>query len=107
MSDSLTRRKRTVASYTFKVELEQDLDDRDQRWSAWIGALPGCTAWGYSEQEAQQALTNMAVAYIADMVQSREEIPEEEADVRDSRFITITITTNTTVTSTLSPVSAD
>jgi predicted RNase H-like HicB family nuclease len=42
-----------MKSYVFQAGIEQD---EDGRWSAWISALPGCTAWGYTKEEALQAL---------------------------------------------------
>jgi len=44
--------------------LEQD---EDGRWSAWIDALPGCAAWGYTREQALLALQDAADAYIKDM----------------------------------------
>jgi hypothetical protein len=42
-----------VKTYLFQVELEQE---DDGRWSAWIETLPGCAAWGYSKEEALEAI---------------------------------------------------
>ena len=52
-----------------KAQLEQD---EDGRWSAWIDALPGCAAWGYSQVEALAALQDATEAYIEDMVDAGE-----------------------------------
>jgi hypothetical protein len=43
-----------------QVELEHE---KDGRWSAWIEALPGCATWGYSREEALEALKEAAQAY--------------------------------------------
>ena len=53
----------------YTAQLEQDTDGR---WSAWIDELPGCAAWGYTQDEALTALQDAAEAYIADMVEAGE-----------------------------------
>lgn len=50
-----------MKTYVFKVELEQD---DDGRWSATIPALAGCGAWGYTKEEALEALREAAQAYL-------------------------------------------
>ena len=56
-----------MKTYVFRGELEQD---EDGRWSAWIDALPGCTAWGYTREKACRALQDATDVYIEDMVES-------------------------------------
>ena len=56
-----------MCTYQARVEL-----DDDGRWSAWIEELPGCAAWGYSEDEALAALEAAAIAYLEDMVEAGE-----------------------------------
>ena len=56
-----------MCTYQARVEL-----DDDNRWSAWIEALPGCAAWGYSQDEALAALEEAAAAYLEDMVEAGE-----------------------------------
>ena len=56
----------------YKAELEQD---DDGRWSAWIEDLPGCAAWGYTQEEALSSLEDAAKAYIEDMVEAGEVVP--------------------------------
>jgi antitoxin HicB len=63
----------TVKSYVFQAELEQE---EDGRWSAWIDALPGCATWGYSKEEALEALKEAAQAYLEVMVEKGQHIPE-------------------------------
>lgn len=53
----------------YKAQLERD---EDGRWSAWIDELPGCAVWGYTQNEAQDALQDAAQAYIEDMVEAGE-----------------------------------
>ena len=56
-----------MKTYVFRVELEEE---EDGRWSAWIEALPGCAAWGYSKEEALGALKDAAEAYLEDMLEA-------------------------------------
>jgi predicted RNase H-like HicB family nuclease len=63
-----------VKTYIIKAELEQD---EDGRWSSWVEALPGCTAWGYTREEALSALKDAAEMYIEDMIEAGEEIPSD------------------------------
>ena len=54
----------------YQVHIEKE---DDGRWSAWIEELPGCAAWGYSQDEAQAALADALSAYLEDV---REESSE-------------------------------
>ena len=49
--------------------------EADGRWSAWIDALPGCSTWGYTQEEAQQALHEAAMLIVEDMLANGEDIP--------------------------------
>ena len=53
-----------MKSHLITAEFEQD---DDGRWSAWVKALPGCTAWGHTREQALLALQDAADAYIEDM----------------------------------------
>ncbi len=55
------RKSGQVKTYIFKVEFEQD---EDGRWSADIPTLPGCATWGYTKEEALEALKDAAQAYL-------------------------------------------
>ena len=48
-------------SLLFEVQLASKPDGN---WIAWIGALPGCAAWGASQDEALVMLTQTARAYV-------------------------------------------
>jgi predicted RNase H-like HicB family nuclease len=61
-----------VKSYVFHAELEQE---EDGRWSAWIAALPGCATWGYSREEALEALKEAAQAYLEVLHEKGQAIP--------------------------------
>ena len=74
-------------TYSFRAEVEEE---EDGRWSAWIDALPGCAAWGYSQEEALQALKDAAEAYVKDMVDAGERIPDKEQSL-DSSVVAVTV----------------
>jgi predicted RNase H-like HicB family nuclease len=76
-----------VKTYVIAAELEQD---EDGRWSAWIEALPGCTAWGHTHQEALLALQDAADAYIEDMEDAGEEIPSRGFQIVEAPLVTVT-----------------
>lgn len=61
-----------VKTYIFRAELEQE---DDGRWSAWIDALPGCATWGYSQEEAIEALKEATQAYLEVLAEKGHDIP--------------------------------
>ena len=69
----------------YKAQLEKD---EDGRWSAWIDALPGCAAWGYTQDEAMEALQDAAEAYVEDMIDAGE-VPANGGKVIIDRPMTI------------------
>ena len=77
-----------MKSYVFRVELEEE---EDGRWSAWIEALPGCAAWGYSKQEALQALENAAEACLEDMLEAGEALPKDGVSVVEAPVVAVTL----------------
>ncbi len=81
----LSERKKT---YVFTAALQHE---EDGRWSSWIDALPGCAAWGYSQQEALSALKDAAVAYVEDMLDVGEELPRNGVEVIEAPVVTITV----------------
>jgi predicted RNase H-like HicB family nuclease len=64
-----------MKTYVFQAQLEQE---EDGRWSAWIDALPGCAVWGYTKEEAFEALKDAAQAYIEVLLEKGKRIPSEE-----------------------------
>ena len=50
-----------MKTYTFRVAVEQDTDGL---WDAEIPVLPGCAVWGYTREEAIEALPEAAQAYL-------------------------------------------
>ncbi len=75
-----------MKTYVFRAELQHE---EDGRWSSWIDELPGCAAWGYSEEDALSALKDAAEAYIEDMIDTGEEPPEATREVVHAPIITI------------------
>ena len=56
-----------------KVDLTKE---EDGRWSASIPTLPGCSSWGYSEQEALANIKDAADIYIEDMIDEGKKVLE-------------------------------
>ena len=77
-----------MKSYIFQVELDRE---EDGRWSAWIEALPGCAAWGYTREEALAAIKDAAEAYVEDMLDAGEELPQEGVSVVEAPVVTVTL----------------
>ena len=77
-----------MRTYIFDARLEQEADGR---WSSWIDVLPGCAAWGYSKEEALNALKDAAEAYIEDVIEAGEELPKEGVEVIEAPVVTITL----------------
>ena len=78
-----------MKTYLFQVELEQE---EDGRWSAWIEALPGCAAWGYSKEEALDALKDTAQAYLEVLVEKGQHIPVAKAvETIDAPVVAVTL----------------
>ena len=63
MATWLNAKEVAVKSYIFDAGIQQEADGR---WSAWMEALPGCAAWGYTKQEALEALEDAAELYVQD-----------------------------------------
>ncbi len=77
-----------MKTYRFKAESEQD---EDGRWSSWVDALPGCTAWGHSEEEALSALKDATQAYVEDMIEAGEELSGEESGAIEAKVVSVTV----------------
>ena len=75
-----------MKTYVLAAELEQD---EDGRWSAWIDILPDCAAWGHTREEALLALQDAADAYIEDMEDAGEDIPERGIQIVEAPLVTV------------------
>ena len=63
-----------MKTYVFKVELEEEVDDR---WSAVIPSLPGCNAWAYTKQQALDAIRDNVQAYLEVALEHGDPLPVE------------------------------
>ena len=61
-----------MKTFVLKVNLEEE---EDGRWSATISSLPGCSSWGYTQQEALANIKDAADIYIEDMIDAGESFP--------------------------------
>ena len=81
-----------MKTYVFKVEVEQD---EDGRWGADIPVLPGCAAWGYTREEALEALQDTAQAFLEVMMEYNDPLPpeaEQEVEILSgSDVVTVTL----------------
>jgi antitoxin HicB len=78
-----------VKSYVFQAALEQE---EDGRWSAWIEALPGCATWGYSREEALEALKDAAQAYLEVLSEKGQAIPaDQRVQIVDAPVVAVTL----------------
>ena len=77
-----------VRSYIFRASLGQE---GDGRWSAWVEALPGCAAWGYTREEALEALKDAVELYVQDMLEEGEKLPEEGVQVVESPVVAVNL----------------
>ena len=71
----------------FKIELEQE---EDGRWSAWVDALPGCAVWGYTREEALEAIRDTAQAYIEVLLEKGQSVPQGVETV-DAPVVAVTV----------------
>ena len=77
-----------MQTYKFKAAVEKE---EDGRWSSWIDALPGCVAWGYTQEEALSALKDAAEAYIEDMMEAGEDLPKKGVEIVEDPVVTVTV----------------
>ena len=77
-----------MKTYIFRTAMEQESDGR---WSVWIQALPGCTAWGHTKEEALEAIKDAAEAYLADMLEAGDQLPTEGVQVVEEPVVAVTV----------------
>lgn len=77
-----------MVTYVFKAELEEE---EDGRWSSWIEALPGCAAWGYTRDEALQALQEGTEIFVESMLDRSLPVPVEEIGDADGPTVAVTV----------------
>ena len=59
-------------TYILTIDVEQE---DDGRWSAEVMDFPGCAAWGYTREEALEALQEGAQAMLEMMLEYGDPIP--------------------------------
>ena len=64
---------RIKKTYAFAVDFEQE---EDGRWGVDIPAVPVCAAWGYTRNEALEALQDLTQAYFEMLVEYGDPLPE-------------------------------
>jgi predicted RNase H-like HicB family nuclease len=79
-----------MKTFVLKVVLKEE---DDGRWSASIPALPGCSSWGYSKQEALDNIKDAAEIYIEDMIDAGEGIPtpSDKIEVIDEPAVAVSL----------------
>ena len=61
-----------MKTFVLRVDLKEE---EDGRWSATIPTLPGCSSWGYSQQEALANIKDAAEIFIEDIIDAGEGFP--------------------------------
>lgn len=77
----------SMKTYIFSVSIEQE---EDGRWSAWVDALPGCAVWGYTREEALDAIRDTAQAYIEVLLEKGQSVPQGVETV-DTPVVAVTV----------------
>ena len=79
-----------MKSLVLKVVLQEE---EDGRWSVSVPALPGCSSWGYSPQEALENIKDAAEIYIEDMIDAGESLPapSDEIEFREEPVIAVSL----------------
>ena len=79
-----------MKTFVLKVSLEKE---EDGRWSESIPALPGCSSWGYSHDEALSNMKDAAEIYIEDMIEAGEELPSpsDKIEIIDEPAVAVSL----------------
>ena len=77
-----------MAIYVFRGEL---FEEEDGRWSALVGGLPGCATWGYSREEAVDALQEAAELVVEDRLAHGESIDLMGETVESDDVVTVPV----------------
>lgn len=67
-----------MKTFVLKVNLKEE---EDGRRSSTIPALPGCSSWGYSSQEALGNKMQQREIYIEDMIEAGEGLPTPSNEI--------------------------
>jgi predicted RNase H-like HicB family nuclease len=74
-----------MKTYVFRVVIEPDED----RYYAEIPALPSCSTWGYTYEEALKNIKEAAELCLETMIEDGEPIPEEDSQTLRKAPITL------------------
>lgn len=79
-----------MKTFVLRVDL---IEEEDGRWSATIPTLPGCSSWGYSQQEALANIKDAAEIYIEDIKDAGEDLPttSDKIDVINEPAIAVSV----------------
>ena len=81
-----------MKTYVFRVEVEQD---EEGRWGAEIPTLPGCAAWGYTREEALQAISDGAQACLKVLFEDGRSLPKDAEEdsivISGSEVVAVTL----------------
>ena len=58
-----------MKTFVLRVNLNEE---EDGRWSVTVPTLPGCSSWGYSQQEALANIKDAAEIFIEDIIDAGE-----------------------------------
>ena len=64
-----------MKSYIFRVETQKE---DDGRWSVLVPFLPGCSSWGYSEDEALRNIQVAVQCHLEAIIEDGGSIPEDK-----------------------------
>ncbi len=67
-----------MKTFVMRVDLKEE---EDGRWSASVPVFPGCSSWGYSQQEALANIKDATEIYIEDMIEAGEGFPISSKDI--------------------------
>ena len=79
-----------MKTYVFKVVVEPD----DDVFAAYCPALKGCVTWGKTETEALKNIKDAVEAYVEDMIEAGDPIPEdipEEVQILTNPAVSVTV----------------
>ncbi len=74
-------------SYRFRVKL---MPNSNGDWEASIGVLPGCRAWGFTKEEALEAIASTAQNYLKALLAKREGIPTD-SETTGEHVVTVVV----------------
>lgn len=79
-----------MKTFVLRVALKEE---EDGRWSVTVPALPGCSSWGSSVQEALNNIKDAAEIYIEDMIDAGEGIPlsSDKIEIIDEPAVAVSL----------------